>query len=128
MVQKPVVKVIFAAVVMGAVGITLFGTAIWALSFDGSLSSNLRETLHGHSMTTFGSVLLAVGIALTVSAGGVLAGSKLARWVGSVIGAVVAISGLWFVAYYPVWAITYTILGVVAVYALTLYDRELGPA
>ena len=128
MVQKPAVKVIFAGVVLGAVGITLFVTAIWALSFGGSPSLDLRATLHGHSLTTFGSVLLVVGVVLAVSACGVLAGSKLARWVGIVLGAVVAISGLWFVAYYPGWAITYTILGVAAVHALTLYDRELGPA
>ena len=36
-----------------------------------------------------------------------------------------AISGIWLVAYYPGWAVTYTILGAVIVFVLTLYEREL---
>ena len=119
-------KLIFAAVIMGVTGITLFITAIWALTYNGSLSANLRGFLHGHSLTTYGIVFLVVGIALIVLAGGVLEGSRVSRWLGIGLGAIGAISGIWFVAYYPGWAIAYTVLGVVIVYPLTLYESELG--
>jgi hypothetical protein len=77
-------------------------------------------------------LFLVVGIVLIVCAVGVLVRPWVNRWVGLVsrlVGIVVApagaITGIWLVAYYPGWAITYTILGAVIVYALTLYEREL---
>lgn len=125
-------KLIFAAVMMGAAGIALISTAIWALTFDGRMSPDLRRALHGHSLTTAGAVLLAVGIVLILCAAGVLVGSRVrwagivSRWVGIVIGAVGAISGIWYVADFSGWAIAYTVLGAVIVYVLTLYESERG--
>ncbi len=119
-------KLTFSAVIMGAAGISLITVAGWALTFEGSLSMNISRALHGHSLTTSGAILLVVGIVLTVCGGGLLVGSRVSRWVGIGVGAVGAISGIWYVAYLPGWAIAYTILGVVIVYALTLYETELG--
>ncbi|MGO8863051.1 MAG: hypothetical protein ACLQRH_20145 [Acidimicrobiales bacterium] len=110
---------IFAAVLMGATGITLIVVAVWALSFNGLMSRDLRRALNGNSLTTAGVVLLVVGIVLIMCAVGVLVGLKTNRWVGLlsrlvgiVVGAVGAISGIWLVAFYPGWAITSTVLGV----------------
>ena len=125
-------KLIFAAVMMGAAEIALISTAIWALTFDGRMSRDLRRALHGHSLTTAGAVLLAVGIVLILCAAGVLVGSRVRwagivrRWAGIVIGAVGAISGIWYVADFSGWAIAYTVLGAVIVYVLTLYESERG--
>lgn len=125
-------KLIFAAVMMGAAEIALISTAIWALTFDGRMSRDLRRALHGHSLTTAGAVLLAVGIVLILCAAGVLVGSRVrwagivSRWAGIVIGAVGAISGIWYVADFSGWAIAYTVLGAVIVYVLTLYESERG--
>lgn len=125
-------KLIFAAVMMGAAEIALISAAIWALTFDGRMSRDLRRALHGHSLTTAGAVLLAVGIVLILCAAGVLVGSRVrwagivSRWAGIVIGAVGAISGIWYVADFSGWAIAYTVLGAVIVYVLTLYESERG--
>jgi Fusaric acid resistance protein-like len=125
-------QLIFAAVLMAAAGITLIITAIWAFSFHGLYSKDLRRALGGHSLTSVGVVSLVVGIVLIVCAAGVLVGPWVNRWVGLVsrlVGIVAAaagaISGIWLVAYYPGWAVTYTIVGVVIVFVLTLYEREL---
>ena len=67
-------QLIFAAVLMGAAGITLIIIAIWAFSFDGSYSKDLKKALNGHSLTTAGVVFLVVGIVLIVCAAGVLVG------------------------------------------------------
>jgi len=125
-------QLIFAAVLMGAAGITLIIIAIWAFSFHGVYSRDLRKALNGHTLTSAGVLFLVVGIVLIVCAAGVLVGPRVNRWVGLVsrlagivVAAVCAISGIWLVAYYPGWAVTYTVLGVFIVYVLTLYEREL---
>jgi hypothetical protein len=117
---------------MGAAGITLIIIAIWAFSFHGVYSRDLRKALNGHTLTSAGVLFLVVGIVLIVCAAGVLVGPRVNRWVGLVsrlagivVAAACAVSGIWLVAYYPGWAVTYTILGVFIVYALTLYEREL---
>ena len=125
-------QLIFAAVLMGAAGITLIVIAIWAFSFHGVYSRDLRRALGGHSLTTAGVIFLVVGIVLIVCAAGVLVGPRVNRWVGLVsrlvgiaAAAACAITGIWLVAYYPGWAITYTIAGAFIVHTLTLYEREL---
>ena len=125
-------QLIFATVLMGAAGITLIIIAIWAFSFHGSYSRDLRRALNGHTLTSVGVLSLVVGIVLVACAAGVMAGPWVNRWVGLVsrlvgivVAAACAISGIWLVAYYPGWAVTYTILGTFIVYTLTLYEREL---
>ncbi len=132
MVQRRLVQLIFAAVLMGAAGVMLIATAIWAFTFEGFISRDLRRALDGQSLTTAGVVLLVIGTVLILCTVGVLVGPRLNRWVGLVsrlvgivVGAIGAISGVWLVVYYPGWAITYTVLGAVIVYALALYEREL---
>lgn len=125
-------QLIFAAVLMGAAGITLISTAVWAFSFHGVYSRDLRKALNGHTLTSAGVLFLVGGIVLIVCAAGVLVGPRVNRWVrlvgrlvGIVVAAAGAISSIWLVAYYPGWAVTYTVLGVFIVYTLTLYEREL---
>jgi len=38
---------------------------------------------------------------------------------------VAAFSGIWLVRYYPGWAITYSALAALVVFALTSYERDL---
>jgi len=44
---------------------------------------------------------------------------------GIAVAAVAAFSGIWLVRYYPGWAITYSALGGLVVFALTSYERDL---
>jgi Fusaric acid resistance protein-like len=130
--QRQLVQLIVAAVLMGATGVILVGTGVWALTFNGLMSRELRRALNGHTLTSVGVLLLVVGLVLLACVVGVLIGPKVNRWVGLVarlagivVAAVAAFSGIWLVRYYPGWAITYTALGALVVFTLTSYEREL---
>ena len=130
--QRRLVHLIVAAVLMGATGVMLVVTGVWALIFEGSMSRELKGALHGHSLASAGVLVLVVGLVLLVCAVGVLIGPRANRWVGlvarlaGIAGAVVvALSSIWLVRYYPGWAITYAALGALVVFTLTSYEREL---
>jgi hypothetical protein len=117
---------------MGAIGAMLVGNGVWALTFEGVMSTDLKRTLNGHTLTSAGVLVLVVGLVLLVCVVGVLIGPKVNRWVGLVarlagiiVAAVAAFSGIWLVKYYPGWAITYTALGALVVFSLTWYERDL---
>jgi hypothetical protein len=130
--RRHLARLIVAAVLMGAIGVLLVVTGVWALTFEGSISRALRRTLNGHTLTSLGVLLLVVGLVSLACVVGVLIGPKVNRWVGLtaclvaiVIGVVLASTGIWLVAHFPGWAITYTALGVLAAFTLTSYEREL---
>lgn len=113
--QRRLFLLIEAAVLMGAIGVMLVGNGVWALTFEGVKSADLKRALNGHSLTSAGVLVLVVGLVLLVCVAGVLIGPKANRWVGLVarlagiaVAAVAAFSGIWLVTYYPGWAITYT--------------------
>ena len=47
------VQLIVAAVLMGVTGVMLVGTGVWALTFMGAMSRELRRALNGHTLTGF---------------------------------------------------------------------------
>ena len=112
---------IFAAIVLGVAGIMRIFDAIWAFRYHGVLPENLENAIFGHSLKTYGWVYLVVGIVLIVCAGGVLARSQMSRWIGVFAGAVMAISAIWWMPYYPVWSLTYIGVGVLVIYALAVH-------
>ena len=115
----------FAAIVLGIAGIMRIFDAIWAFSYHGALPENLENAIFGHSLKTYGWVYLVVGIVLIICAGGVIARSQISRWFGIFAGAVMAISAIWWMPYYPVWSLTYIVVGVFVIYALAVHgERE----
>ena len=115
---------IFAAIVLGIAGIMRIFDAIWAFSYHGALPENLENAIFGHSLKTYGWVYLVVGIVLILCAGGVVARSQISRWLGVFAGAVMAISAIWWMPYYPVWSLTYIFAGILVIYGLAVYGRR----
>ena len=111
----------FAAIVLGIAGIMRIFDAIWAFSYHGVLPENLENAIFGHSLKTYGWVYLIVAIVLIVCAGGVAARSQISRWIGIFAGAVMAISSIWWMPYYPVWSLTYIVIGILLIYGLAVY-------
>jgi hypothetical protein len=111
----------FAGTVLGIAGIMRFFDAIWAWSYNGVTPQNLQNALFGHSLSTYGWVYMIVAIILVGSSFGVLIGSEFARWVGIIAGAIMAISAIWWMPYYPIWSLTYIGLGVLTAYACIAY-------
>ena len=114
----------FAGTVLGIAGIMRIFDAIWAFRYHGALPNNLENAIFGHSLKTYGWVYLVVAVILLVSSFGVLARSQFSRWIGIFAGAVMAISAIWWMAYYPVWSLVYIFIGVLVIYGLAAHGGK----
>ena len=74
-----------------------------AFRYHGVLPGNLEVAIFGHSLKTYGWVLLAAAAVLILCAFLVLSGSQVGRWVAIVTGAIGCISAIWRMPFYPVW-------------------------
>jgi hypothetical protein len=111
----------FAGTVLGIAGIMRIFDAIWAFGYHGVLPSNLEGAIFGHSLKSYGWVYLVVAIVLIGASVGVVMGSQFSRWIGITAGAVLAVSSIWWMPYYPVWSLMYIGIGVLVIYALAIY-------
>ncbi|MGX7678495.1 DUF7144 family membrane protein [Jatrophihabitans sp. DSM 45814] len=115
----------FAAIALITTGVMRFFDAAWAFRYDGALPDQLEGAVFGHRLTTYGWVYLIVAFLLIVCGLSVGTGSQIARWAGVAAGAITCISAIWLMPYYPVWSLTYILLGVAVIYALTAHgDRS----
>jgi hypothetical protein len=112
---------LFAATILGIAGIMRIFDGIWAFRYHGVLPSGLENALFGTSLKTYGWLYLAVGAVLILCAIGVMMRSSVSRWVGIFAGAVMAITSIWWMPYYPIWSMTYIALGALVIYALAQY-------
>ncbi len=112
---------LFAGSILGIAGIMRIFDAIWAFNYSGAVPDNLENALFGHSLKTYGWLYVVVAIVIICSSFGVLLGNQFSRWIGIVAGAVMAISAIWWMPYYPVWSLTYIALAGFVIYALVVY-------
>ena len=115
---------IFAGTVLGIAGIMRIFDAIWAFSYHGAVPENLENAIFGHSLKTYGWVYLVVGIVLILCSGGVIVRSQISRWIGIFAGAVMAVSAIWWMPYYPVWSLTYIFVGILVIYGLAVHGHR----
>ena len=94
------------------------------LQLSRGAAGNLEGAIFGHSLKTYGWVYLIVAIVLLVCGFLVLTGSQLGRWVGIAAGAIGCISAIWWMPYYPIWSLTYIVIGALVIYALAAYGGE----
>ena len=109
---------IFAAIALGVAGIMRIFDSIWAFRVHNVV---LPEGTLGDNIRNYAWLWLIVGILLILCAFAVAQRSQFARWVGIVAGAVAAITSIWWMPYYPIWSLTYVVIGVGVVYALAAY-------
>jgi len=112
---------VFSAVVLGVAGVMRIFDAIWAFRYHGVLPQNFEDAIFGHSLKTYGWVYLIVAVILILSAFGVLARSQFSRWIGIVAGAILSISAIWWMPFYPVWSLAYIVVGILVIYGLAVY-------
>jgi Ca2+/Na+ antiporter len=115
---------LFAAIVLGVAGIMRVVDAIWAFRYHGVLPQNFEDAIFGHSLKTYGWVYLVVAVVLILCAFRVMARSQISRWVGIFAGAVLAISAIWWMPFYPVWSLTYIFVGVLVIYGLAAHGAR----
>ena len=114
-----------AAIVLGVAGIMRIFDAIWAFRYHGVLPENLEDAIFGHSLKTYGWVYLVVAAILILSALAIIMSrSQIGRWIGVAAGAIMAISSIWWMPYYPIWSLTYIGIGVFVIYALAAHGAR----
>jgi hypothetical protein len=111
----------FAGTIMGIAGIMRIFDGVWALRNKGVLPDEVKGGILGDSLSTHGWLWIIVGVALFVGSFLVLMRNQFARWIGIIGGAVLAITSLWSMPYYPVWSLTYVLLGILVVYGLAAH-------
>jgi hypothetical protein len=113
--------ILFSMIVLVTAGIMRVFDGIWMIHNANTVQSILQGSLFGSSLKTYGWIYLLIGVALILVALALASGSELARWLGVAAGAVLSISAIWWIEYYPVWAIVYIGLGVAVIYGLSMY-------
>ena len=112
---------VFAGTVLGLAGLMRILDAIWAFRYNGQLPDNLQDGVLGDNLTGYGWTWLIVGIILIVSSFLILSRSQLARWVGYVAAAILGLSAMTWMPYYPIWSLTYVGIAVLTFYTLARY-------
>jgi hypothetical protein len=119
--------VTFAAVMLGVAGIWNSIDGILAIA-DSRVYTN-HAVLVFSSLSTWGWIVLILGILQLLAAGALAGGSELARWFGIGVAGLNAIGQLLFVPVYPWWAIAMFTLDVLIIYGLAVYaGARLRPA
>jgi hypothetical protein len=114
----------FSAIVLIITGAMRIIDAIWAFGYNGSVPNGLHGALLGHSLRTYGWIWLIIGIILILAGALVLGPSdrpsaEVARWIGIIAAGLVAISAIFVIPYYPVWALIYIAIAVMVIYGLS---------
>jgi hypothetical protein len=115
---------IFAGIALLVAGVMRIFDSIWAFRYHGVLPSNLEAAIFGHTLKTYAWVYLAVGIILILAGFGVMIQSQVSRWIGIFAAAILGISAIWWMPYYPIWSLTYIGIGVLVVYALAAHGAR----
>jgi hypothetical protein len=118
----------FAAVVLLFTGIMRVLDGIWALIHNGPVVDGLHDAIFGHSLTVYGIIWLIVG-AILIFSGSILLNpigvtGQIARWIGIVAAAILAITSIAWMPYYPVWSLVYIAIAVAVIYGLTAHYDE----
>jgi len=116
----------FAGTVLGLAGIMRIFDGIWAFRYDGVVPDKLDGAVLGTSLSTYGWVWIIVGVILIGASFAVLSRSQFARWIGIIAGAIMAITAIWWMPYYPVWSLVYVMVGVLVVYGLAAHGGRDG--
>jgi len=111
----------FAGTILGIAGIMRIFDGIWAFRYDGAVPENLEGAIFGTSLSTYGWVWIIVGVLLIGASFALLNRSQFARWIGIIAGALMAISAVWWLPFYPVWSLIYILVGVLVVYGLAAH-------
>jgi hypothetical protein len=111
----------FAGIVLMFAGVMRFFDGIWAFRYNGSLPDALQDATFGDDLTTYGWIYVLVGLILVLAGIGVLYRSQFSRWIGIIAAAIGGLSAMTWLPYYPIWSLTYIIIAVVVIMALSVY-------
>ena len=99
--------------------------AIWAWRYDGVLPDEFQDAVLGNDLDTYGWLWAIVGIVLILAGLAVMQRSQWARWIGILAGAVLTITAIGWMPFYPVWSLVYIFVGIFVIYGLAAHGGRL---
>jgi hypothetical protein len=111
--------VLFAAIMMGLLGIWNFFEGIAAISSAHVFVANANYVFS--DLNTWGWIILFLGVGQIIAALVLLSGSEIARWFGIAVAGINALGQLAFVPAYPVWGLLMFSVDVLIIYGLAAY-------
>jgi hypothetical protein len=111
--------VLFAAIMMGLLGVWNFFEGIAAISSAHVFVANANYVFS--DLNTWGWIILILGVGQIVAAMVLLSGSEIARWFGIGVASVNALGQLSFAPAYPLWGLLMFSVDVLIIYALSVY-------
>ena len=118
--------VIFAATMFAIVGVFNFIQGIVFLVED-TWVVLVPDSILVFDLTTWGWILLILGVVEMVVAWGVLSAQTWAQIVGIIIATVGAVLNLLSVSIYPIWGLIILVLQILVIYALAVHGDEVVP-
>lgn len=117
--------VLFAAIVMIMGGFFAIFEGLAALLKGGSFYRDVADYPFGTSVTTWGWIVLIVGVIVLLAGFGVMTGAVWARIVGITLASLSALANFFFVPFYPFWAIMIITLDLFVIWALAAHGKAL---
>ena len=111
----------FAGTMLGLAGFMRIIDSIWAFRYHGALPDALQNGVLGSTLHNYAWTWLIVGIILIASSFLVVVRSQFARWVGMIAAAILGLSAMAWMPYYPIWTLTYVGIAVLVLYALAAH-------
>jgi len=112
---------IFASVALAIAGVMRIIDGIWAFRYDGVVPDELEGALLGRSLSTYGWAWIIAGAIMIASSFAIANRSQFARWIGIIASALLTITAVWWIPYYPVWSLVYILIGLFVVYGLVVH-------
>ena len=116
---------LFAAIVLICAGIMRILDAIWAWRYNGVLPEEFQKAVLGNDLDTYGWLWLVVGLVLILAGLAVMRRSQWARWIGILAGAILTITAITWMPFYPVWSLIYILVGIFVIYGLAAHGGRL---
>ena len=114
--------VLFASVLLVIIGFFNLIYGIAAIANSHVFTANAHYVFG--NLRAWGWVTLIIAILQLVAGGGVLAGNQLARWFAVAILGISAIEMMFFIPAYPLWALVFIAIDVIALYGLCAYGSR----
>jgi len=115
----------FAAFMMILIGAWWIIAGLVALVNDNFYVAT-RNYIFKFDATTWGWILLIIGILVLLAGFGLFSGAVWARTVGVFMGLLAALAGFAWLPWYPFWAILIVVASVAVIWALTAHGRDIS--
>lgn len=112
---------LFSAIILVTAGVIRIFDAFWAFDKDDDLAGEVQAVVFNEDLTSYGWLWLVMGILLIAAGFGVLSGAQWARWFGIVVASISAITSMFWIYAFPIWALVFLLISFLVIYGLATY-------